>query len=102
MGWIRAVLPPLYLPPSNTNNALFLKTVRDMLVFTHVDAAGHPEELLLAHFTPRLVGGRADDPRRASANAFGPVSFTIHSRLAENLVEAEVQDPPASRHGDWP
>ncbi|MCC7335754.1 MAG: hypothetical protein IT422_11690 [Pirellulaceae bacterium] len=84
----------LYLPPSNTNNALFLKTVRDMLVFTHVDAAGHPEELLLAHFTPR--GWLADEQTirvERAPTLFGPVSFTIHSRLAENLVEAEVQVP---------
>lgn len=81
----------LYLPPSNTNNALFLKTLHDMLVFTHVDVEGRPEELLLAHFTPRgwLEHGKTIRVVRAPT-MFGPVSFTLRSRLDEGVVEAQV------------
>lgn len=84
----------LYLPPSNTNNALFLKTLHDMLVFTHVDAEGHPEELLLAHFTPRgwLEHGKTIRVERAPT-MFGPVSFTIRSQLNDGIVEVEVVAP---------
>ncbi len=84
----------LYLPPSNTNNALFLKTLHDMLVFTHVDAEGRPEELLLAHFTPRgwLEHGKTICVERAPT-MFGPVSFTIRSQLDDGIVEAEVVPP---------
>ena len=84
----------LYLPPSNTNNALFLKTLHDMLVFTHVDAEGRPEELLLAHFTPRgwLIHGKTIRVERAPT-MFGPVSFTIRSQLGDGIVEAEVVPP---------
>lgn len=84
----------LYLPPSNTNNALFLKTLHDMLVFTHVDAEGRPEELLLAHFTPRgwLEHGKTIHVERAPT-MFGPVSFTIRSQLDDGIVEAEVSPP---------
>ncbi|TWU22878.1 hypothetical protein Pla52o_24100 [Novipirellula galeiformis] len=84
----------LYLPPSNTNNALFLKTLHDMLVFTHFDAAGHPEQLQLAHFTPRgwLEHGKTIRVERAPTR-FGPLSFTIASKIEEGRVEAEVVVP---------
>ncbi|HJN13517.1 MAG TPA: LamG domain-containing protein [Pirellulaceae bacterium] len=84
----------LYLPPSNTNNALFLKTLHDMLVFTHVDAEGRPEELLLTHFTPRgwLEDGKTIRVEHAPT-MFGPVSFTIRSQLDDGVVEAEVVPP---------
>ena len=84
----------LYLPPSNTNNALFLKTLHDMLVFTHVGAEGRPEELLLAHFTPRgwLEHGKTIRVEGAPT-MFGPVSFTLRSQLDDGVVEAEVVTP---------
>jgi len=84
----------LYLPPSNTNNALFLKNLHDMLVFTHVDMEGRPEELLLAHFTPRgwLEQGKTIRVERAPT-MFGPVSYTIRSQLDDGVVEAQVVPP---------
>ncbi len=84
----------LYLPPNNTNNALFLKNLHDMLVFTHVGADGRPQELLLAHFTPRawLEHGKTIRVEKAPT-MFGPVSFTIRSRLDDGVVEAQVVPP---------
>jgi hypothetical protein len=84
----------LYLPPSNTNNALFLKTLHDTLVYTHVDEEGRPEELLLGHFTPRawLDHGKTIRVERAPT-VFGPVSFTLCSQLDEGTVTADVVPP---------
>jgi len=84
----------LYLPPNNTNNSLFLKNLHDMLVFTHIDTEGRPEELLLAHFTPRgwLEQGKTIRVERAPT-MFGLVSFTIHSQLKDGIVEAQVVTP---------
>ena len=84
----------LYLPPSNTNNALFLKTLHDMLVFNHIGAEGKPEELLLAHATPRawLADGKEIQVERAPT-LFGPVSFHLRSQLAAGRIDATVTVP---------
>ncbi|MFG0261875.1 MAG: hypothetical protein ACF788_05750, partial [Novipirellula sp. JB048] len=88
----------LYLPPSNTNNALFLKTLHDMLIFTHIDPAGRAEQLQLAHFTPRgwLEHGKTIRVQRAPTR-FGRLSFKIESKLEDGFVEAEVVVPSRIR-----
>ena len=84
----------LYLPPSNTNNALFLKTLHDMLVFNHIGAEGKPEELLLAHATPRawLADGKEIQVENAPT-LFGAVSFHLRSQLAAGRIDATVTVP---------
>ncbi len=84
----------LYLPPSNTNNALFLKTLHDMLVFNQVDAEGEPDRLLLAHFTPRAWLENGKEIRVTGApTLFGEVSFHIASHLERGVIQASVQVP---------
>jgi len=83
-----------YLPPNSTNNCLFLKIVHDMLIFNHVDEQGVPEELLLAHFTPRgwLEDGKEIRVKEAPT-PFGKVSFSIKSHLIQDQIEANIQTP---------
>ena len=84
----------LYLPPSNTNNALFLKTLHDMLVFNQVDAQGKPANLRLAHFTPRAWLENGKKIRvTAAPTLFGEVSFRILSKLDQNLIEVDLRTP---------
>ena len=65
-----------------------------MLIFNHVDEQGIPEELLLAHFTPRgwLEDGKEIRVKEAPT-PFGKVSFTIKSNLIQNKIEADIQPP---------
>lgn len=84
----------LYLPPNNTNNALFLKTLHDMLVFTQVDALGAPANLLLAHFTPRAWLESGKKIRiTAAPTLFGEFSFHIVSKLESGLIEVDMVCP---------
>ena len=83
-----------YLPPNSTNNALFLKTLRTMLIFERVDREGRPSALLLTHFTPRswLAGGKEIRVEKAPT-LFGEVSFHIRSRLDQDAIDVVVEPP---------
>ena len=87
----------MYMSPMNTNNALFLKILHEMLIFTYFNQQGKPDELLLNHFTPRawLEDGKEIRVRRAPT-PFGEVSFHIKSYLRQNKMEGTVQLPTRS------
>ncbi|MEV7629254.1 family 43 glycosylhydrolase [Actinoplanes sp. NPDC089786] len=84
-------------PPLSGNNAMYLKALRLMLVREQNKTNGMPGSLNLASATPRgwLASGKriniADMP-----TAFGPVSYSIESDLANNTVRASVTPPVTS------
>ena len=69
-----------------------------MLIFNHVDEQGLPEELLLAHFTPRgwLEDGKEIRVKEAPT-PFGKVSFGIKPHLIQDRIEADIQTPKISK-----
>ncbi len=85
----------MYLPPNSAANANFLQQLRYLLVQDFdLDDDGRPETLRLAFGTPRrwLQDGQ-EIGVTAAPTAFGEVSFSIHSDLAQQRVEAEVSLP---------
>jgi hypothetical protein len=84
----------LYLPPNLTNNALFLKILHDMLIYNPLGERGNPEELLLAHSTPRAWLEDGKEIRVTEApTLFGAVSFHIRSYLKRNRIEVDILTP---------
>src|SRR5205823_10375825 len=86
---------PMYLPPNSTGNALFLWTLRYLLVQDwDQDDDGKPETLRLCFATPKrwLEDGKTIRLQRAPT-AFGPVSLEIKSRLRQGEVVAKVDLP---------
>jgi hypothetical protein len=88
-----------YCPPNSAANAHFLSMLRHLLV-QDWDASddGRPDTLRLLFATPRrwLEDGKAIRVERAPT-AFGEVSVTLISRLAQGVVEAEVTLPARHR-----
>lgn len=81
----------MYLPPNSTNNSLFLHTLRLLLVRETTDERGLPQDLHLAHATPRGWLEHGQKIRVAEApTLFGPLSFTISSRLEEGAIDVDV------------
>ncbi|MCD4826054.1 MAG: hypothetical protein K8S55_15800, partial [Phycisphaerae bacterium] len=88
----------MYLPPNLTNNALFLKILHDMLVYYHVDEDGMPDELWLAHFTPRAWLEDGKEIRVSKApTMFGEISYHIKSHLKQGRIEVQIQAPARSQ-----
>jgi hypothetical protein len=87
------------LPPNSTANASFLLQLRYLLVqdLDRDDDDGRPETLRLAFATPRrwLADGGEIKVERAPT-AFGQVSYTLTSSLAEGHIRAEVSLPPVA------
>ncbi len=84
-----------YGGPTSANNCALLLNLRLMLVrdsFNH--ETGLPENLYLAHATPRewLEHGK-EIVVDAAPTCFGPVSYRITSRLAEQRVDVSVDLP---------
>lgn len=84
-----------YGGPTSANNCALLLNLRLMLVrdsFNH--ETGLPENLYLAHATPRewLEHGK-EIVVDAAPTCFGPVSYRIASRLAEQRVDVTVDLP---------
>ena len=92
---------PMYLPPNAAGNALFLTTLRELLVQDQdLDKDGTPETLRLLFATPRawLEDGRTIRLEGAPT-AFGKVSVVATSALAKGEVTVDVMPPeraPAS------
>jgi hypothetical protein len=81
----------MYLPPNSTNNSLFLHTLRLLLVRETTDERGLPQDLHLAHATPRGWLEHGQEIRAVEApTLFGPLSFTISSRLEEGAIDVVV------------
>jgi hypothetical protein len=83
------------LPPNSAANAHFLSMLRYLLVqdFDFSDD-GQPETLRLCFATPRrwLEDGKRIRVERAPT-AFGPVSLSLSSHLAQGEVLATVEQP---------
>lgn len=87
----------MYMSPNSTNNALFLKILHDMLIFTYYNQKGEPIELLLTHFTPRAWLEDGKEIRVEDApTPFGEISLNIKSFIKQNIIEIEVQLPTRS------
>lgn len=86
---------PMYLPPTSSGNALFLWTLRSLLVQDYdLDNDGEPETLRLLFATPRrwLEDGKQIRVERAPT-AFGEVSVRVESKLARGEVLTHVNLP---------
>jgi hypothetical protein len=84
-----------YLPPNSTANAMFLQTLRYLLVQDWTDDAGRPHELRLLYGASGrwLADGAALKLERAPT-LFGPVSVRAESRLSRGEVLVDVEAPP--------
>jgi hypothetical protein len=80
-----------YLAPNSANNAMFLNTLRQMLVHQVEDAESRPAGLELAFATPRgwLAHGNEISVEGAPT-WFGPLSYRIRSMLDAGEVKASV------------
>jgi hypothetical protein len=88
---------PLYLPPNSTGNGFFLWMLRCLLVQDWDEEDGAPKTLRLLFATPRRwLRNGALLKVEGAPTAFGPVSVTVHSRLAHGEVVAEVTAPPTA------
>lgn len=86
---------PMYLPPTCSGNALFLWTLRSLLVQDYdLNDDGKPETVRLLFATPRrwLEDGKEIKIENA-LTAFGEVSVHVKSRLKKGEVVAEIQTP---------
>lgn len=86
---------PMYLPPNAAGNALFLTTLRELLVQDQdLDNDGEPETLRLLFGTPRawLEDGKTIRLETAPT-AFGKVSVVATSALAKGEVTVDVTPP---------
>lgn len=87
---------PMYLPPNAAGNALFLTTLRELLVQDQdLDNDGAPETLRLLFGTPRawLEDGKTIRLEGAPT-AFGKVSVVARSALTKGEVTVDVTPPP--------
>ncbi|HTK77487.1 MAG TPA: hypothetical protein VL371_19640 [Gemmataceae bacterium] len=84
-----------YLPPNTTSNAMFLQTLRYLLIQDWEDADGRPHELRLLYGAPGrwFAEGAALKFERAPT-MFGPVSVRCQSRLKQGEVAVEIDAPP--------
>src|SRR5205085_481200 len=95
---LRPLVPdgrPMYLPPNATGNALFLWTLRYLLVQDwDLDDDGKPETLRLLFATPKrwLEDGKMIKVERAPS-AFGEISLSVQSKLSAGEIVADVLLP---------
>ena len=85
-----------YLPPNSASNAMFLTTLRYLLIQDwDLDDDGRPETLRLLYGAPGrwLRDGAVLEVGRAPT-AFGPVSVRVESRLGRGEVTLAVEAPP--------
>jgi hypothetical protein len=84
-----------YGTPCSANNNAFLLPLRLMLVRESFNLeTGLPENLYLAHATPRewLEDGKTIQVTNAPT-CFGPVSYRLDSHLSENRIDASISLP---------
>jgi len=86
---------PMYLPPNTSSDAFFLWTLRYLLIQDwDQDDDGRPDTLRLCFATPRgwLEDGKIVRVENAPT-AFGPISFTVKSRLSHGEVIVDLDLP---------
>jgi len=84
-----------YGSPCSANNNAFLLPLRLMLIRESFNLeTGMPENLYLAHATPRewLEDGKTIQVTNAPT-CFGPVSYRMDSHLSENRIDANISLP---------
>jgi hypothetical protein len=84
-----------YLPPNSAANAMFLQTLRYLLIQDWQDTHGQPHELRLLYGVPGrwLEDGKSIKFERAPT-LFGPMSFRTESRLSKGEVVVDIEAPP--------
>jgi hypothetical protein len=84
-----------YLPPNSAANAMFLQTLRYLLIQDWTDENGNPNELQLLYGAPGrwLDDGKTIKFERAPT-LFGPVSFRTESHLNKSEVLMDIDAPP--------
>ncbi len=85
-----------YLPPNSASNAMFLSTLRQLLVQDwDLDDDGRPEtlRLLFGAPSPWLEDGKQISVTRAPT-AFGELSLRLESKLSQGEVLATLEAPP--------
>lgn len=85
----------MYLPPNSASNAMFLTTLRYLLVQDWEGDDGKPEVLRLLYGAPGrwLKDGAAIKVERAPS-LFGEVSFRVESKLSGGEVLVHLEAPP--------
>ncbi|MCX7011720.1 MAG: hypothetical protein NTW86_03980 [Candidatus Sumerlaeota bacterium] len=86
----------MYLPPNAAGNAMFLLTLRFLLIQDwDMNEDGKPDTLRLLYAIPGwwLADGASLAVRRAPT-AFGPVSIEVESRLSQGEVIVQIAAPP--------
>jgi hypothetical protein len=86
-----------YLPPNSAANAMFLETLRYLLIQDWQDETGQPHELRLLYGVPGrwLEDGKSIKFEEAPT-LFGPMSFRTESRLSRGEVLVSIGAPPRS------
>lgn len=84
-----------YLPPNSASNAMFLSTLRYLLVQDwDVDDDGAPETLRLLYGMPhRWLRGSAVLKMERAPTAFGEISLHLESRIDQGEVLVELEAP---------
>jgi hypothetical protein len=85
----------MYLPPNSASNAMFLTTLRYLLVQDWENEAGRPAELRLLYGIPSrwLKDGATVKVERAPT-MFGEIAFRVESRLSSGEVLLHLVPPP--------
>jgi hypothetical protein len=85
-----------YLPPNSASNAMFLTTLRSIMVQDlDLDDDGKPETLrLLDAIPPHWLGDGASLVFEKAPTAFGEASVRVESRLKDAEVVVNVETPP--------
>jgi hypothetical protein len=85
-----------YLPPNSAANAMFLTTLRYLLIQDwDTDDDGKPDTLRLLYGAPgRWLKDGATLKVERAPTTFGEISFRVESRLSKGEVEMTVQPPP--------
>ena len=90
-----------YLPPNSAANAMFLETLRYLMIQDWQDEAGRPHELRLLYGVPGrwLDNGKSIKFEKAPT-LFGPMSVRTESRLSQGEVLVSIDAPPRPP-GKW-
>jgi hypothetical protein len=91
-----------YLPPNSASNAMFLLTLRYLLIQDwDLNEDGRPETLRIGYAIPQawLEDGKSIHIERAPS-AFGDLSFHIESHLKAGSIAATLSPPPRAP-GKW-
>ena len=91
-----------YLPPNSASNAMFLTTLRYLLVQDwDLDDDGRPDTLrLLDAIPPQWLNDGAELSVAKAPSAFGEISFRVQSRLRDGRIDISVSLPPR-RPANW-